>query len=41
MGTTRVLHYVFIQNQCVGEWERTLYAVWTAHGLEGAYQSQY
>jgi hypothetical protein len=27
MGTTRVLHYVFIQTQCVGEWKRTLYAV--------------
>jgi len=36
MGTTRVLHYVFIQTECVGEWKRTLYAVWSAHGLEGA-----
>ena len=26
-GTTRVLHYVFIQTQCVGEWKRTFYAV--------------
>ena len=36
MGTTRVLHYVFIQTECVGEWKRTLYAVWSAYGLEGA-----
>jgi len=36
MGTTRVLHYVFILNQCVDEWKRTLYAVWSAHGLERA-----
>jgi hypothetical protein len=36
MGTTRVLHYVFIQTQCVGEWKGTLYAVWNAHGLESA-----
>jgi len=28
MGNTRVLHYVFIQTQCVGEWKRSLYAVW-------------
>ena len=28
MGTTRVLHYVFIQTQCVDEWKRMLYAVW-------------
>ena len=41
MGTTRVLHNVFIQTQCVGEWKRMLYAVWSAHGLEGAQQSQY
>jgi len=27
-----VLHYVFIQTQCVGEWKKT-YAVWSAHGL--------
>jgi len=39
MGTTCVLHYVFIQTQCVGEWKRMLYAVWSAHGLEGAWQS--
>jgi len=25
MGTTRVLHYVFIQTQCVGEWKRTFF----------------
>lgn len=37
MVTTRVLHYVFVQTQCVGEWKRT-YAVCSAHGLEGAYQ---
>jgi len=36
MRTTRVLHCVFIQTQCVGEWKRMLYAVWSAHGLEGA-----
>ena len=30
MDTTHVLHYVFIQTQCVGEWKRTLYAVWRA-----------
>ena len=36
-----MLHYVFIQTQCVGEWKRTLYAVWSAHGLEGASQSQH
>ena len=28
MVTTCVLHYVFIQTECVGEWKRTLYAVW-------------
>jgi len=32
MGTTHVLHYVFIQTQCAGEWKKT-YAVWSAHGL--------
>ena len=36
MGTTRALHYVFIQTECVSEWKRTLYAVWSAQGLEGA-----
>jgi len=36
MGTTRVLHYIFIHIQCVVEWKRTLYAVWSAHDLEGA-----
>jgi len=36
MGTTRMLHYVFIQTQYVGEWKRTLYAVWSALGLKGA-----
>jgi len=36
MGTTRVLHYLFNQTQCVGEWKRTLFAVWSARGLEGA-----
>ena len=41
VGTTRVLHYVFIQIQCEGEWKRTLNAVWSAHGLKSAYQSQY
>ena len=35
MDTTRVLHYVFIQTKCVGEWKKT-YAVWSAYGLEGA-----
>ena len=33
MDNTRVLHYVFIQTQCVGEWKRALYAVWSAHGF--------
>jgi len=41
MDTTHVLHYMFIQTQCVGEWKRTMYAVWRTHGLEGASQSQY
>jgi len=36
MSTTRVLQYVFIQTQCVGEWKRTFYAFWSAHGWEGA-----
>ena len=36
MGPTRVLNYVFIQTQCVGERKKTLYAVWSAHDLEGA-----
>ena len=40
MGTTRVLHCVFIQTRCMGEWKKTLYAVWSAHGLEDASQSQ-
>jgi len=26
---------VFIQTQCVGEWKRTLYAIWSAHDFEG------
>ena len=25
MGTTRVVQYVFIQTQCVGEWKRTFF----------------
>ena len=41
IGTTHVLHYVFIQTQWVGEWKRMFCAVWRAHGLEGAQQSQY
>ena len=32
MVSTRVVHYVVIQTQCVGEWKRTLFAVWSAHG---------
>jgi hypothetical protein len=36
MSITRMLHYVLIQTQCVGEWKMKLYAVWSAHGFEGA-----